>query len=167
MMLEEQKGKIDCWNIQMWLEDEQSFDGGRITVKGDYAIDPSIALRFEPFDLEQPDLQTEGYQRIKAWHEMMTLVNQRAFYKEVFMWTRLCKENNAKLKIFAINNITWLPKDLNMFGDCSYATVADQTVEQFLKTLQKDQCLIDDEHYDVETHKLIAEQYIPQIGKEK
>lgn len=167
MMLEERHDKIDCWNIQMWLEDEKSFDGGRITVKGDYAIDPSIALRFEPFDLEQPNLQTEGYQRIKAWHEIMTLANQRAFFKEVYMWTRLCKENKAKLKIFAINDQTWLPKDLNMFGDCSYATVAHQTVDQFLKAEDKDQCFIDDEHYDIDTHKLIAEKFIPQMENER
>ena len=151
----------------MWLDDEQSFDGGRITVKGDYAIDPSIALRFEPFDLEQPNLQTEGYQRIKAWHEIMGIVNQRAFFKEVYIWNKLCKENGASLKIFAVNDQTWLPKDLNIVGDCSYATVAHQTVDQFLKTKDRDQCFIDDEHYDVDTHKLIAEEYIPLIDKER
>ena len=102
-MLEERHGKIDCWNIQMWLEDEKSFDGGRITVKGDYAIDPSIALRFEPFDLEQPNLQTEGYQRIKAWHEIMTLANQRAFFKEVLISEALIQfPSSTKLSIFSM-----------------------------------------------------------------
>ena len=54
-----------------------------------------------------------------------------------------------------------------MFGDCSYATVAHQTVDQFLKAEGKDQCFVDDEHYDIDTHKLIAEKFIPQIENER
>ena len=165
MMKEETHDKIDCWNIQMWLDKEQSFDGGRITVKGDYAIDPVLALRWEPFDVEQPHLQSEGYQRIKAWYELMTITNQRAFFKEVYLWNQLCKDNKAKLKIFAINDITHLPKDLNMIGDCNYGIVADKTVDQFLTEQGLETNFIDDEHYTTDVHKLIADKFIPQIER--
>ena len=100
MMLEERPDKIDCWNIQMWLEDEKSFDGGRITVKGDYAIDPSsYALRFESH-LEQPKFTNGRLSKNKGLARNNDLQTQRAFFKEVYMWTSY-KENKAKLKIFA------------------------------------------------------------------
>ena len=151
----------------MWDDTNKSFDGGRITVAGDYAIPPQIGFTFGPFDLQEPNLQTEGYQRIKAWYELMTIVSQREFFKEVYLWNTLCKENNAKLKIFAINEDTWLPKDLNMLGDCSYGKVANQTVKDFLESKDNlDSFTIDDEHFDTNAHILIANEFITQIGKE-
>ena len=54
----------------------------------------------------------------------MSTQTQRAFFKEVKLWNTLCKEHNASLKIFVINENTWLPKDLNMLGDCSYGKVS-------------------------------------------
>ena len=166
MMQEETKGRIDCYNINMWNDELKSFDGGRITMSGDYAIQPTISMKFDPFDLIQPNLQQEGYQRIKSWYEVMTVVNQRQFFKEVYLWNQMCKENNAVLKIFAINDQTWLPKDLNIIGNVQ-ADVSDETVTQFLLTkgvLQD--FVVDDEHFNVKAHTLIANEYIPNIGKE-
>ena len=166
MNLEETKGRIDCYNINMWHDEGKSFDGGRITVSGDYAIDPTISFTFKPFDIQDPDLQTDGFQRIKAWYELMTVVAQREFFKEVYLWNLICKENNAELKIFAINENTWLPKDLNMLGDCSYGKVANQNVLQFLESKNSiDSFTIDDEHFNKEAHTLIAKEFITQIGK--
>jgi hypothetical protein len=151
----------------MWDDENKSFDGGRITVAGDYAVNPSIGFTFEPFDLQDPNIQTDGYQRIKAWYELMTVVSQRSFFKEVYLWNTLCKENNAELKVFAINENTWLPKDLNMLGDCSYGKVANQNVREFLESKNNiDSFTIDDEHFNNEAHILIAREFIPNIGKE-
>jgi len=165
MNLEETKGRIDCYNINMWNDDTKSFDGSRITVKGDYAISPTIALQFDPFDITEPNLQTDGYQRVKAWYEIMTLVNQRSFFKEIYLWNTMCKDKNIDLKIFTINEQTWLPEDLNIIGDCSYGKVANKSVDTFLSTKGKT-FTIDDEHYNVEAHQLIANEYVPNIGKE-
>ena len=165
MNLEETKGRIDCYNINMWDDENKSFDGGRITVAGDYAVNPSIGFTFEPFDLQDPNIQTDGYQRIKAWYELMTVVAQRSFFKEVYLWNTLCKENNAKLKIFAINENTWLPNDLNIIGDCSYGKVANQNVRQFLEGKGAiDSFTIDDEHFNLDAHNLIANEFVTQIG---
>ena len=41
MLLEETKGKIDCYNVGVWNDEAKSFDTGMITVKGDYAVQPS------------------------------------------------------------------------------------------------------------------------------
>lgn len=167
MNLEETKGRIDCYNIGQWNNNAKCFDGGRITVAGDYVISPTIALQFDPFDIQDPNLQTDGYQRIKAWYELMTVVAQRSFFKEVYLWNLICKENNAELKIFAINENTWLPKDLNMLGDCSYGKVANQNVIQFLESKNPiDSFTIDDEHFNKEAHTLIAKEFVTQIGKE-
>jgi len=163
MNLEETKGRIDCYNINMWDDERKCFDGGRISMAGDYAVPATISMKFEPFDIIEPNLQTDGYQRIKAWYELMTVVNQRQFFKEVYLWNTLCKENNAVLKIFAINDHTWLPKDLNMIGNVQ-ADVADKTVTQFLLTKGELQdFVIDDEHFNIKAHSLIANDYIPNM----
>jgi len=163
MNLEETKGRIDCYNINMWDDERKCFDGGRISMAGDYAVPATISMEFEPFDIIEPNLQTEGYQRTKAWYELMTIVNQRQFFKEVYLWNTLCKENNAVLKIFAINDHTWLPKDLNMIGNVQ-ADVADKTVTQFLLTKGELQdFVIDDEHFNIKAHSLIANDYIPNM----
>lgn len=167
MLLEETKGKIDCYNIGIWNDEAKSFDTGMITVKGDYVVPPTIGFEMAPFILTDPNLQQEGYQRIKAWYELMSTTNQRAFFKEVKLWNTLCKEHNASLKIFAINENTWLPKDLNMLGDCSYGKVSSKTVHEFLSDkADLNSFTIDDEHFNEEAHKLIASEFIPQIEKE-
>ena len=51
MRLEETKERIDCYNISMWNDTLKSFDGGRITVAGDFAIPAAIGMTFDPFDL--------------------------------------------------------------------------------------------------------------------
>lgn len=165
MVHEETKGRIDCYNIGQWNKTAKCFDGGRITVAGDFAIPPVLQLTFDPFDMTFPDLQSDGYQRIKANYELMTVINQRAFFKEVYLWNVLCKQNNAELKIFAMNDLTWIPKDLNIIGDCSYASVANQTVTEFLET-RNALNYIDDEHFDKATHELIANEFISNIKKE-
>jgi len=162
MNLEQTKERIDYYNINMWDDDGKSFDGGQITVAGDYAIPATIQFTFEPFNLETPNIQTDGYQRIKAWYELMTVVSQRNFFKEVYLWNNICKDNNASLKIFAINENTWLPKDLNMIGDCSYARVSNQNVREFLES-KNALVTIDDEHFDKTAHELIANEFVPNI----
>ena len=163
MMQEETKGNIDCYNIAMWNDELKSFDGGRITLAGDYAIQPTVSMKFDPFDLIEPNLQQEGYQRLKSWYEVMTVVNQRQFFKEVYLWNTMCKENNAVLKIFAMNDQTWLPKDLNMIGNIQ-ADVSEKTVLQFLLTKGKlEEFVVDDEHFNLEAHTLIANEYIPNM----
>jgi hypothetical protein len=163
MMQEETKGRIDCYNINMWNDELKSFDGGRITMSGDYAIQPTLSMKFDPFDLIEPNLQQEGYQRVKAWYEVMTVVNQRQFFKEVYLWNQMCKENNAVLKIFAINDQTWLPKDLNIIGNVQ-ADVSEKTATQFLLTKGELQdFVVDDEHFNLEAHTLIANEYIPNM----
>lgn len=163
MRQEETKGRIDCYNIDIWNDKHKSADIGRITVAGDYAIPAAISMTFDPFDINEPNLQTDGYQRIKANYELMTVVSQRQFFKEVFLWNTLCKENNAVLKIFAINDHTWLPKDLNMIGSVQ-AVVPDKTVEQFLLTKgELENFLIDDEHFNLDAHSLIGNEFIPNM----
>lgn len=163
MMQEETKGNIDCYNIAMWNDELKSFDGGRITLAGDYAIQPTVSMKFDPFDLIEPNLQQEGYQRLKSWYEVMTVVNQRQFFKEVYLWNTMCKENNAVLKIFAMNDQTWLPKDLNMIGNIQ-ADVSEKTVLQFLLTKgELEEFVVDDEHFNLEAHTLIANEYIPNM----
>lgn len=163
MMQEETKGNIDCYNIAMWNDELKSFDGGRITLAGDYAIQPTVSMKFDPFDLIEPNLQQEGYQRLKSWYEVMTVVNQRQFFKEVYLWNTMCKENNAVLKIFAMNDQTWLPKDLNMIGNIQ-ADVSEKTVLQFLLTKgELKEFVVDDEHFNLEAHTLIANEYIPNM----
>lgn len=166
MMLEETKGCIDCYNISMWNDQLKCFDGGQITVAGDYAIPANLGMTFNPFDLHEPNLQTDGYQRLKANYELMTVINQRQFFKEVYIWNTLCKEKNAKLKIFAMNDLTWLPKDLNIIGDCSHASIATESAEQFLKN-NNAVIKVDDEHFDTTAHKLIANEFVPNIGRIK
>lgn len=164
MRLEETKERIDCYNISMWNDTLKSCDVGRITVAGDYAIPPVIGMTFDPFDVHEPNLQTDGYQRVKANYELMTVVSQREFFKEVYLWNTLCKENNAQLKIFAMNENTWIPKDLNIIGNCNHSVVASKTVEQFLQTKGNlETFYIDDEHYNNDAHKLIAEEFVPNI----
>jgi len=63
-----------------------------------------------------------------------------------------------------MNEDTWLPKDLNIIGDCNHNVVANKTVEQFLQTKGVTETfLIDDEHYNYDAHKLIAEEFVPYI----
>ena len=60
------------------------------------------------------------------------------------------------------------PTDFDYYGDLKVTKIASQTIEDYMKSINIDpdkHFLSDNEHYNTEFHKSIAENYIPWIKK--
>ena len=100
----------------------------------------------------------------KTWLEIMSLKSQREWLKEIYILQALCKENNAKLKLFGLNKWTWIPSKMEDYFNFDSTQVATNSVEDWFsqnKGIDIQKHTVDDEHYSKDIHRIIALEYLP------
>lgn len=162
--LETTKGNIDCWIKRIHNEAQDVFDIPMQSYAQDFQKNCQFTVKFHPrFMMGDPDLRTQPYMTVKTWMELMNLKAQREFLKELYILQELCRNNNAKLKIFALNKWTWIPNNLNDYFNFDLVEVAKDNVEDWFlqhKDINVGTKTIDDEHYDVDIHQIIGTDYM-------
>jgi hypothetical protein len=128
----------------------------------DYQKIPSIGFSAE-HGLTSPDLRKDSYMSVKLFYECNTVIEKREFLKNMYMWDKMCTENNAKLYVFNFRSRGVWPSDTDYFGKIDTMKRANQSVEQHLNTLghkAEDYFIEDKEHFNNQYHKLIATEYL-------
>ena len=131
-------------------------------VGADYQKVPGIGFSAE-HGLTSPDLRKDSYMSVKLFYECNTVIEKREFLKNMYMWDKMCTENNAKLYVFNFRSRGVWPKDTDYFGKIDTLKRANQSVEQYLNTLghkAEDYFIEDKEHFNNQYHKLIATEYL-------
>ena len=104
----------------------------------------------------------------KLFYDLNTHIEHRNFYKDIYTMDNICADNNAKLYLSVMRSRSKHPVDFNYYGDLKATTIDSQSIEDYMKSNDIDpnkHFLDDEEHYDTEYHKAIAENYIPWIKK--
>ena len=171
------KGKIDCWTNHHETKDPDNPKYKVIDVPHqirakDYLNKVNVNITHYPrFQWNEPDLRQITYMEGKTWLDIMSLKSQREWLKEIYILQTLCKENNAELKIFGLNEYTWIPNKMNDYFNFDSIQVAKDSVQDWFAEKQRidiQKHTLDDEHYSQEIHKMIALEYLPsQFNKEK
>ena len=164
------KGKIDCWTKHHETKDPDNPKYKVIDVPHqirakDYLNKVNVNITHYPrFQWNEPDLRQITYMEGKTWLDIMSLKSQREWLKEIYILQTLCKENNAELKIFGLNEYTWIPNKMNDYFNFDSIQVAKDSVEEWFsqnKRIDIQKHTVDDEHYSKEIHRMIALEYLP------
>ena len=118
--------------------------------------------------LIKPDIRKQSFMECKLFYDLNTHIEHRNFYKDFYTIDNICTDNNAKLFVYSMRTRAKFPTDFDYYGDLKVTKIASQTIEDYMKSINIDpdkHFLSDNEHYNTEFHKSIAENYIPWIKK--
>jgi hypothetical protein len=128
--------------------------------------------KFPGFDLSpkkgltSPNLRKDTYLQVKLFCELNTYLEKRDFLNAVYTWDNICTDNGAKLYLFNFTDRLKFPTNFEYYGKLKNTVIASKTVEGFFRSNSIDhtQYLIEDqEHYNREYHKLVANMFIPWL----
>jgi len=114
----------------------------------------------------RPLLQRTPYLYIQMYHYSQTHLEQQDYMRSILLCDTLCRNNNAKLHVWNINNRCFIPQESKDYYTNLHSTkIANTTAIDYLKTigLSVEDDKVDSEHYSYNVHKLIAEHYIPYL----
>jgi hypothetical protein len=109
---------------------------------------------------------SEEYMYTKVWHEMQTQMQYIEYSKDMFIIDRICAERNIECFVWRMNDRCGLPNNLNMFGELKNVNVVRTSAEDFIYSNFSIDCkqhTIDEEHYNINIHQIIAESFIPWV----
>ena len=135
----------------------------------DYEKFPKIEFSME-HGLISPDLRKNTYMEIKTWMELNTHLEQREFFKDVYIWDKMCADVSCKLYLFQMTDRLKFPSDFNFYGKLTNTVISPVSIQSFFGQRNIDHTkyyLVDKEHYNVDYHKLIADKFLNSLTKPK
>lgn len=134
----------------------------------DYSNFPGLNFDIEK-GLIKPDLRKNSFMEIKLFFDLNSFIEKRDFLLNLFAWDRICEDHNIKSYVFYMVGKSKYPSEYDYYGKLKNTKVSPMSVEEFFqkKFVDHKKYLIEDnEHYNYEYHKMIAENFIPWL-KEK
>lgn len=153
---------IDRYSIGMVQQDKYMVAYAKPT-PDDYKTLP-YNLKTNPNN--RPLLQRTPHLYIQMYHYGQTHLEQQDYMRNILICDTLCKNNNAKLHVWNINERCFIPKESTSFyTPLSVTKIADVDAVSFLERtgLSVENDKVDSEHYSNEVHTLIANHYIPYL----
>jgi len=118
----------------------------------------------------EPDVRRNSYMYIQMYHYNQTHLEQHDYFKDMLVCDTLCRNNDAKMRLWNINNKCYIPKETaNYFTDLQVTTIADKSARMYLLdklNIDIDEHKVDSEHYNEYAHSLISEHYIPYLREQ-
>ena len=112
-----------------------------------------------------PNLQRSSFIYVKMYHYLFTHLAQQDYFRDIFMCDSLCSDNNAELYLWNINERCYIPKETeNFYGKLKSTKIAPVDARRYIKDkhqLDIENEKVDTEHYNVKSHTMIADKYIP------
>lgn len=133
----------------------------------DYNNFPGLNFSYDE-GLTSPDIRKASYMQIKLFFELNTHLEQRDFFKDIYTMDNICADNSVPLYMFKMRERTSFPEKWDFYGPLKATTVAQQSVESYFadKNINHSKYFTSDqEHYNYDYHKLIAEKYLKHLTK--
>ena len=110
----------------------------------------------------------EKYIYTKLWHELLTPLQFKEYCLDLFAIDAMCARRNIKWYQWSINNRVFVPENLYLYGDWLAGTKATVSAEDYIKehngiNIESDTYRLDDEHYNIDIHKIIATDYLNNL----
>jgi len=104
-----------------------------------------------------------NYMHMKFHTEIVTHLKNEEYCKDIFVIDSMC---NVPVYIWRINDRVQMSENLNMFGDLKNVKVFETPANIWIKdnlNIDIEEMKIDEEHYNFDAHKIIAEKFIPEV----
>jgi len=131
----------------------------------DYSNFPGIDFSVEK-GLIAPDLRKNSFMEIKLFFELNSFIEKRDFLLNLFVWDKMCEEHNIKAYIFYMVGKSKYPSNYEYYGKLKNTKISPMSVEEFFQKRyidHKKYLIEDNEHYNYEYHKMIAEKFLPWL----
>ena len=118
--------------------------------------------------LIKPDLRKDTYMDVKLFFELNTHLEQREFFKDILVMDSMCHEHGCKLYLFNMTDRVKFPDKLDFYAKLKSTKLSEYTVETYFRKKFIDHTkffLPDNEHYNEDYHRMIAESFIPWLKK--
>lgn len=166
--------------LDFYMQDEESNDLiDRFSlglVQRDNYMQIYLKPSAEDFDIEyirntspslQPSVRHSSYMYIKMYHYLQTHLEQQDYFKDIFMCDTLCHFKNIKLHLWNINERCFIPPEtFNFYSDLKATIITDIDARAHLYStlnVDIDNEKADLEHYNYNSHDLIAKHFIPYL----
>jgi len=113
--------------------------------------------------LLDPDIRKDSFMKIKLFFDLNTHLEQRDFFKDIYTMDNMCADRNCGLYFFNMTDRMKFPKTFDFYGDLKVTKISPMTVENYFNKKfidHKKYFLPDDEHYNKDYHKLVAEDFL-------
>lgn len=133
----------------------------------DYSKFPGVKFSYDD-GLTKPNIRESSFMEIKMFFDLNSHVEQRAFFKDIYVWDNMCNDRNINLYLFSMTDRLQFPKDLNFYGKLKSTYYETESVETFFRKKNIDHTryyISDQEHYNKDYHALIADKFIPSLQR--
>jgi len=133
----------------------------------DYSKFPGVKFSYDE-GLINPNIRESSFMEIKMFFDLNSHVEQRAFFKDIYVWDNMCNDKGVKLYLFSMTDRLKFPKDLDFYGKLKSTYYEKESVETFFRKKNIDHTryyISDQEHYNKEYHTLIADKFMPSLQR--
>jgi hypothetical protein len=110
----------------------------------------------------------KNYMSTKFHHEILTHLTYEKYNKDIALIDSMCAAKDIPCYVWRINDRVEIPKTFDTFRDLTQTKVLRQPANMWIKenlNIDIDTMRLDGEHYNIEAHKLIAHNFIPELLK--
>lgn len=164
-------GKDDSGLVQRYqdliISDSERLQLFQKPTEEDYTKFPGVKFSYDN-GLESPNIRESSFMEIKMFFDLNTHVEQKAFFKDIYIWDNMCNDHGAKLFLFSMTDRLKFPLDLEFYGKLKSTYYEKESVETFFRKKNIDHTkyyISDQEHYNKEYHTLIATKFISSLKR--
>jgi hypothetical protein len=106
-----------------------------------------------------------NYMQIKLFNDLLTHVTNEDYHKDIALIDAMCAERDIPVFLWRINKRVDLPL-YNNFRDLTNVSIVEQPANEWINDqlgVDIETMKLDEEHYNVEAHELIAYNFIPSL----
>jgi len=103
---------------------------------------------------------------MKFHTDVTTHLTHETYCRNLSLIDLICKEKDIPVYVWRINDKVDWPKKFDTYSKLSNTKIFPQSAESWINEYQGidiTKTQVDEEHYSVDTHKLIAHKFIPEL----
>jgi hypothetical protein len=147
-------------------EDNKTIDGKII----EWNEKPHWIEKIKPYkEVNTGETPWQGYERnymqIKLFNDLLTHITNEDYHKDIALIDAMCAERGIPVYLWRMNARVYLPLT-NKFRDLQAIKIMETPVNLWIREklgVDIENMKVDEEHYSLEAHKLIAHHFIPHL----
>jgi hypothetical protein len=163
---EKHNGLVHIYQDELYKEDRfQLFNKPH---QGDFKTIPGAGFD-KDHALIDPDIRKDNFMKVKLFFDLNTHLEQRDFFKDIYLMDRMCTDNACSLYLFNMTDRMKFPDSFEFYGKLKSTVVAPLTVESYFRKKMIDHTkhyTSDNEHYNHYYHSLIAGDYLEWLKED-
>jgi hypothetical protein len=108
----------------------------------------------------------DSYMHMKFHTEVCTHLTHQQYCKDIALIDHMCAEKNIPVYVWRINERVDWPEKVDLYSNLNNTKFLRQPASDWIMkhhNIDIEKTKVDEEHYSVDTHKIIAHEFIPEL----